>query len=112
MAVALGLASFSCTGPIIGSLLVEAASKGSLLGPATGMFGFSLALAIPFALFAIFPQCLQSLPKSGGWLNPVKFSLGFLELPFSLKFLSTVDMAYHWNLLARDIFRSEARRAG
>ncbi|QEC52044.1 thioredoxin-like protein [Anseongella ginsenosidimutans] len=104
MAVALGLASFSCTGPIIGSLLVEAASKGTLLGPATGMFGFALALAIPFTLFAIFPQWLQSLPKSGGWLNTVKVSLGFLELAFALKFLSTVDMAYHWNLLDRDIF--------
>ncbi|HYH56949.1 MAG TPA: cytochrome c biogenesis protein CcdA, partial [Anseongella sp.] len=104
MAVALGLASFSCTGPIIGSLLVEAASKGALLGPATGMFGFALALAIPFTLFAVFPQWLQSLPKSGGWLNTVKVSLGFLELAFALKFLSTVDMAYHWNLLDRDIF--------
>ncbi|MFS8616706.1 MAG: cytochrome c biogenesis protein CcdA [Solitalea sp.] len=104
MAVALSLASFSCTGPIIGSLLVEAASKGALLGPATGMFGFALALAIPFTLFAIFPQWLQTLPKSGGWLNTVKVSLGFLELAFALKFLSTVDMAYHWNLLDRDIF--------
>lgn len=104
MAVALTLASFSCTGPIIGSLLVEAASKGALLGPATGMFGFALALAIPFTLFAIFPGWLQSLPKSGGWLNAVKVSLGFLELAFALKFLSNVDMAYHWNILSRDIF--------
>lgn len=104
MAFSLALVSFSCTGPLIGTLLVDAASKGERLGPAIGMFGFSLALAIPFALFALFPSLLKSLPKSGGWLNSVKVVLGFLELAFALKFLSNVDLAYHWNWLDREIF--------
>jgi thiol:disulfide interchange protein len=106
MAATLVVVSFSCTGPIIGSLLVEAAAKGERLGPAIGMFGFSLALAIPFVLFALFPSALKSLPKSGGWLNSVKVVLGFLELAFALKFLSNVDLAYHWNLFDREIFLS------
>jgi thiol:disulfide interchange protein len=106
MAATLVVVSFSCTGPIIGSLLVEAATKGERLGPAIGMFGFSLALAIPFTLFALFPSALKSLPKSGGWLNSVKVVLGFLELAFALKFLSNVDLAYHWNLFDREIFLS------
>jgi len=104
MAFSLALVSFSCTGPLIGTLLVDAASKGERLGPAIGMFGFSLALAIPFALFALFPSLLKSLPKSGGWLNSVKVVLGFLELAFALKFLSNVDLAYHWNWLDREVF--------
>ncbi|QNL50808.1 thioredoxin family protein [Olivibacter sp. SDN3] len=104
MAFSLALVSFSCTGPLIGTLLVDAASKGDRLGPAVGMFGFSLALAIPFALFALFPSLLKSLPKSGGWLNSVKVILGFLELAFALKFLSNVDLAYHWNWLDREVF--------
>lgn len=104
MAATLALVSFSCTGPIIGTLLVQAATTGALLGPAVGMFGFSFALAIPFAVFALFPSILQSLPKSGGWLNSVKIVLGFLELAFSLKFLSNVDLAYHWHLFDREVF--------
>lgn len=104
MAFTLSLVSFSCTGPIIGSLLVDAASKGDILGPAMGMFGFSLALAIPFALFATFPGWLNSLPKSGGWLNTVKVSLGFLELAFAFKFLSTADMTWQAGLLKRELF--------
>lgn len=104
MAFSLALVSFSCTGPLIGTLLVDAASKGDRLGPAIGMFGFSLALAIPFALFALFPSLLKSLPKSGGWLNSVKVVLGFIELAFAFKFLSNVDLAYHWNLLDREVF--------
>jgi len=104
MAATLALVSFSCTGPIIGTLLVEAATKGALLGPAIGMFGFSFALAIPFALFAMFPKWLSALPKSGGWLNSVKVVLGLLELAFALKFLSNVDLAYHWGLFDREIF--------
>jgi thiol:disulfide interchange protein len=104
MAITLSLVSFSCTGPIIGNLLVEAAVNGNRLGPATGMFGFSLALALPFGLFAVFPSWLSSLPKSGGWLNTVKVSLGFLELALAMKFLSTVDLAYHWNIVTREIF--------
>jgi thiol:disulfide interchange protein len=106
MASTLVVVSFSCTGPIIGTLLVDAASKGDRLGPAVGMFGFSLALALPFTLFAIFPSALKSLPKSGGWLNSVKVVLGFLELAFALKFLSNVDLAYHWNWFDREIFLS------
>ncbi|MDF3077195.1 MAG: hypothetical protein K0S09_1084 [Sphingobacteriaceae bacterium] len=106
MAFTLALVSFSCTGPIIGTLLVDAASKGERLGPAVGMFGFSLALAIPFTLFAIFPSALKSLPKSGGWLNSVKVVLGFIELAFALKFLSNVDLAYHWNWFDREVFLS------
>lgn len=85
MAGTLALVSFSCTGPIIGTLLVQAATTGALLGPAIGMFGFSLALAIPFVLFALFPSAMSALPKSGGWLNSVKVVLGFLELAFALK---------------------------
>ncbi|WP_293885169.1 protein-disulfide reductase DsbD family protein [Sphingobacterium sp. UBA1498] len=106
MAFSLSLVSFSCTGPIIGTLLVEAASKGERLAPAVGMLGFSIALAIPFGLFAMFPSMLKSLPKSGGWLNSVKVVLGFLELALALKFLSNVDLAYHWNWLDREIFLS------
>jgi thiol:disulfide interchange protein DsbD len=97
MAFTLGLVSFSCTGPIIGSLLVQAATSGSYMTPAIGMTGFSLALAIPFTLFAIFPGWLNSLPQSGGWLNSVKVVLGLIELALALKFLSAVDLAYHWN---------------
>lgn len=104
MAFTLVLVSFSCTGPIIGTLLVEAASQGNLLGPAIGMFGFALALAIPFAFFAIFPSWLQNLPKSGGWLNSVKVVLGFLELALALKFLSVADLAYGWGILDREVF--------
>ncbi len=104
MAFALALVSFSCTGPIIGTLLVQAATMGQLMGPAVGMFGFSLALAIPFTLFAAFPSLLKSLPKSGGWLNSVKVALGFIELALALKFLSNVDLAYHWELLDREVF--------
>ena len=104
MAVTLSLVSFSCTGPIIGSLLVEAAVQGNLVGPAVGMFGFSFALALPFGLFAAFPSLLKSLPKSGGWLNTVKVSLGFLELALAMKFISTVDLAYHWNIITREVF--------
>jgi len=104
MAFTLSLVSFSCTGPIIGSLLVEASRGNSYMGPLMGMFGFSLALALPFALFAAFPGWLNSLPKSGGWLNSVKVILGFLELALALKFLSTVDLAYHWGFLKREIF--------
>lgn len=104
MAFTLALVSFSCTGPIIGTLLVDAVSKGSYLGPAIGMLGFSSALAIPFTLFAIFPSWLKEMPKSGGWLNTVKVSLGFLEIALAFKFLSNVDLAYHWGILNRDIF--------
>ena len=104
MAATLALVSFSCTGPIIGTLLVQAATSGALLGPAIGMFGFALALAIPFVLFALFPSLLKSLPKSGGWLNTVKVTLGFLELALALKFLSNVDLAYHWHWFDREVF--------
>lgn len=104
MAFTLALVSFSCTGPIIGGLLVQAVSKGSYLGPAIGMLGFSSALAIPFTLFAIFPSWLKEMPKSGGWMNTVKVSLGFLELALAFKFLSNVDLAYHWQFLNRDIY--------
>ena len=106
MASTLVVVSFSCTGPIIGSVLVDAATKGERLGPAIGMFGFSLALALPFTLFALFPSALKSLPKSGGWLNSVKVVLGFIEIAFALKFLSNVDLAYHWNWFDREIFLS------
>ena len=106
MAATLALVSFSCTGPIIGTLLVQAASTGQLLGPAVGMFGFSLALALPFTLFALFPSGLKALPKSGGWLNSVKVVLGFLELALALKFLSNVDLAYHWQWFDREVFLS------
>lgn len=104
MAFSLALVSFSCTGPIIGTLLVDAASKGERLGPAVGMLGFSIALAIPFVIFALFPSLMKSMPKSGGWLNSVKVVLGFLELALALKFLSNVDLAYHWNWLDREVF--------
>jgi thiol:disulfide interchange protein DsbD len=104
MAATLSLVSFSCTGPIIGTLLVQAASMGQLLGPAVGMFGFALALAMPFTLFSLFPGWLSSLPKSGGWLNSVKVTLGFLELALALKFLSNVDLAYHWEWFDREVF--------
>ncbi len=104
MAFTLALVSFSCTGPIIGTLLVEAASQGNTIDPAVGMFGFALALAIPFALFAIFPNMLQNMPKSGGWLNSVKVVLGFLELALAFKFLSVADLAYGWGLLDREVF--------
>ncbi len=106
MAFTLALVSFSCTGPIIGTLLVEAASSGSLTGPAIGMGAFALALAIPFTLFAIFPSWLKEMPRSGGWLNSVKVVLGFLELALSLKFLSVADLAYGWGILDREIFLS------
>lgn len=104
MAFTLGLVSFSCTGPIIGSLIVEAANVGSYSGPAMGMFGFSLALAIPFSLFAVFPNWLNGLPQSGGWLNSVKVVLGLLEVALAFKFLSVADMAYHWEILTREVF--------
>ena len=104
MAFTLALVSFSCTGPIIGYLLVEAVSEGALLGPAIGMLGFSIALALPFIVFAAFPAFLKEMPKSGGWLNTVKVSLGFLELALAFKFLSNVDLAYHWGILDREIF--------
>jgi len=104
MSFTLVLVSFSCTGPIIGTLLVQAASMGTAVGPAIGMFGFALALSIPFSLFAIFPNMLQSMPKSGGWLNSVKVVLGFLELALALKFLSVADLADGWRLLDREVF--------
>ena len=104
MAASLALVSFSCTGPIIGTLLVEASSKGTLLGPAIGMFGFALALALPFTISAIFPGFLSAMPKSGGWLNSVKVCLGFLELAFALKFLSAADLVWHWEWFDREIF--------
>ena len=104
MSFTLVLVSFSCTGPIIGTLLVQAASMGTAVGPAIGLFGFALALSIPFSVFAIFPNMLQSMPKSGGWLNSVKVVLGFLELALALKFLSVADLAYGWRLLDREAF--------
>lgn len=106
MAFTLALVSFSCTGPIIGTLLVEAASVGDISGPAIGLGAFALALAIPFTLFAIFPSWLQGMPRSGGWLNSVKVVLGFLELALSLKFLSVADLAYGWGILDREVFVS------
>src|SRR5690606_36847295 len=104
MSARLAEVSFSCTSPIIGTLLVEAATRGERLGPALGMLGFSCALAVPFVLFAMFPSMLKSLPKSGGWLNSVKVVLGFLELALALKFLSNVDLAYNWYLLDRELY--------
>jgi thiol:disulfide interchange protein DsbD len=104
MAFTLVLVSFSCTGPIIGTLLVEAATAGSILAPAIGMLGFAIALAVPFVLFAIFPSWLAGMPKSGGWLNSVKVVLGFLELALALKFLSVADLAYGWGILDREVF--------
>lgn len=104
MAFTLALVSFSCTGPIIGFLLVAVGSQGELLGPTIGMLGFATGLAIPFALFALFPSLLKSVPKSGGWMNVVKVTLGFIELAFALKFLSVADLAYGWHLLDREVF--------
>jgi thiol:disulfide interchange protein DsbD len=104
MAFTLVLVSFSCTGPIVGSLLIESISTGNIMSPAIGMFGFGLALALPFTLFAIFPGWLSSLPSSGGWLNSVKVVLGLLELAIALKFLSTIDLTYKWNILTREVF--------
>jgi thiol:disulfide interchange protein DsbD len=106
MAATLVVVSFSCTGAFIGDLIALSAISGNRMALAMGMFGFSLALALPFTIFALFPSLLKSLPKSGGWLNAVKVVLGFLELAFSLKFLSNVDLAYHWNWLNRDIYLS------
>ena len=107
MAFTLSLVSFSCTGPIIGTLLVQAATSSSgILAPAIGMLGFALALALPFTLFAIFPNLLQSMPKSGGWLNSVKVVLAFIELALALKFLSVADLAYGWHILDREVFLS------
>jgi thiol:disulfide interchange protein DsbD len=103
MAFTLVLVSFSCTGPIVGTVLIESA-KGEIIKPVIGMLGFSLAFAVPFTLFAIFPEWMQSLPKSGGWLNSVKVVLGFLELALGLKFLSIADQAYHWGILDREIY--------
>ena len=105
MAFTLVIVSFSCTGPIIGTLLVEAAGK-SLLAPAMGMLGFALALALPFSLFAMFPSVLKKLPKSGGWMNTFKVTLAFLELALALKFLSVADLAYGWHILDREVFVS------
>lgn len=104
MAFTLSLVSFSCTGPIIGFLLVEVSTTGSVVAPAIGMLGFALALALPFTLFALFPSWLKSMPKSGGWMNVIKVTLGFLELAFALKFLSVADLAYGWRLLDRETF--------
>jgi thiol:disulfide interchange protein DsbD len=106
MALTLVVVSFSCTGLVIGGELADVFTKKQRLGPAVTMFGFSLALSLPFMLFALFPSALKSLPKSGGWLNSVKVVLGFLELALALKFLSNVDLAYHWNWFNRDIFLS------
>ncbi len=103
MAFTLVIVSFSCTGPIIGTLLVEAAGK-SLLAPAMGMLGFAIALALPFSIFAMFPSVLSKLPKSGGWMNTFKVTLAFLELALALKFLSVADLAYGWHILDREVF--------
>ena len=105
MAFTLVVVSFSCTGPIIGTLLVEAAGK-SLLAPAMGMLGFAVALALPFSLFAMFPSVLKKMPKSGGWMNTFKVTLAFLELALALKFLSVADLAYGWHILDREVFVS------
>lgn len=104
MAFTLALVSFSCTGPIIGSSLVQAISSGNIMGPAIIMLGFSIALALPFMVFAVFPGMMNSMPQSGGWLNSVKVVLGLLEIALALKFFSMVDMAYHWDLLSREFF--------
>ena len=106
MAFTLALVSFSCTGPIIGFLLVAVSTQGSILAPTIGMLGFAIALAIPFTLFALFPSLLKSAPKSGGWMNTIKVVLGFIELAFALKFLSVADLAYGWHLLDREVFLS------
>ncbi|MCI6213699.1 protein-disulfide reductase DsbD family protein [Bacteroides heparinolyticus] len=104
MAFTLSLVSFSCTGPIIGFLLVQVSTTGSVVAPAIGMLGFAVALALPFTLFALFPSWLKSMPKSGGWMNIIKVTLGFLELAFALKFLSVADLAYGWRILDRETF--------
>lgn len=104
MAFTLALVSFSCTGPIIGFLLVELGTSGSILAPTIGMLGFAIALALPFTLFALFPTWLKSMPKSGGWMNVIKVTLGFIELAFALKFLSVADLAYGWRILDRETF--------
>ena len=104
MAFTLSLGSFSCTGPIIGFLLVQVSTTGSVVAPAIGMLGFAIALALPFTLFALFPSWLKSMPKSGGWMNIIKVTLGFLELAFALKFLSVADLAYGWRILDRETF--------
>ena len=104
MAFTLSLVSFSCTGPIIGFLLVQVSTTGSVVAPAIGMLGFAIALALPFTLFALFPSWLKSMPKSGGWMNVIKVTLGFLELAFALKFLSVADLAYGWRMLDRETF--------
>lgn len=104
MAFTLALVSFSCTGPIIGFLLVAVSTQGSIIAPTIGMLGFAIALAIPFTLFAFFPSWLKSAPKSGGWMNVVKVTLGFIELAFALKFLSVADLAHHWHILDREVF--------
>jgi thiol:disulfide interchange protein len=106
MALTLVVVSFSCTGGVVASDLAQAFSNGEKLGPAVSMLGFSTALALPFVIFSLFPSALSSLPKSGGWLNSVKVVLGFLELAFALKFLSNVDLAYHWNWFDREVFLS------
>lgn len=106
MAFTLTLVSFSCTGPIIGFLLVAVSTQGNIVGPTLGMLGFAIALAIPFTLFAMFPSLLKSAPKSGGWMNVIKVTLGFIELAFALKFLSVADLAYGWHLLDREVFVS------
>src|SRR5690606_10585420 len=100
----LAIVSFSCTGPIVGTLLVQAAAGGSQVGPIVGMLGFSLAIALPFALFAAFPGWMNSLPKSGGWLNTVKVVLGFLELALAFKFLSNADLVMQMHWLEREVF--------
>lgn len=104
MALTLVIVSFSCTGPIVGTLLGQTSSQGVSIAPIIGMLGFGVGLALPFSLFAFFPSMLQSLPKSGGWLNTVKVTFGFIELALALKFLSNVDLIYHWQLLNRDVF--------
>ena len=106
MAFTLALVSFSCTGPIIGFLLVAVSTQGSIVAPTIGMLGFAIALAIPFTLFAMFPSLLKSAPKSGGWMNVIKVTLGFIELAFALKFLSVADLAYGWHILDREVFLS------
>ena len=104
MAFTLSLVSFTCTGPIIGFLLVQVSTTGNMIAPAIGMLGFAIALALPFTLFALFPSWLKSMPKSGGWMNVIKVTLGFLELAFALKFLSVADLAYGWRILDRETF--------
>ena len=104
MALTLAIVSFSCTGPFVGTLLGQTSSEGISLAPVIGMLGFGMGLALPFSLFAFFPSMLHALPKSGGWLNSVKVSFGFVELALAMKFLSNVDLIYHWNLLDRDVF--------